>query len=153
MADDVPPSAAPAPDAAVRQARLRFTRFSFTRSQAGRGAAEVELVTPGGATFSGKASGPSTPLGDFKIVGDASLAALAQAVGGGWHLELQGVKPLRAFDANVVIVCVLARHDDEATLHRLVGSHLSDGGDPLRSTVVAILGATNRLLGNVIATR
>jgi len=34
-----------------------------------------------------------------------------------------------------------------------VGCHLATDDDPLRSTVVAILGATNRVLGNRIATR
>jgi hypothetical protein len=140
-----PESAAPA--------RLRFTHFAFQRSQAGQCSAEVALMTPDGRTHRGAASGQSTPLGDFRVAGDATIKALQLAVGTGYGLELQGVKPVRAFDANVVIVSVLARGPEESVATRLVGCHLSEDGDPIRSTVIAILGATNRLLGNRIATR
>ncbi len=145
-ADAAAPSGAPA-------ARLRFTHFAFHRTQAGQCTAEVALMTPDGRTHRGSASGQSTPLGDYRVAGDAALHALQSAVGSGIALELQGVKPVRAFDANVVIVSVTARRADEAAPHRLVGCHLSDEGDPIRSTVIAILGATNRLLGNRIAMR
>jgi hypothetical protein len=90
---------------------------------------------------------------DFRIVGEAALKALQAAVGPDVHLDLQGVKPVRAFDANVVIVSVLARLVGDEKPRRLVGCHLSEDDDPMRSTVVAILGATNHLLGNRIATR
>jgi hypothetical protein len=142
---ETPPSAPPA--------RLRFTHFAFTRTQAAQCSAEVALLTPDGKTHKGKASGQSTPLGDFRVAGEAALKALQSAVGTDIVLELQGVKPVRAFDSNVVIVSVFARIGDEPTARRLVGCHLSDDGDPIRSTVVAILGATNRLIGNRIATR
>ncbi len=146
-----PPPAADAPPST--SARLRFVHFGVSRTQAGQVTADVAFLTPEGVKHSAKASGQSTPLMDYRIVGDAALKALQAAVGRDVHLELQGVKPVRAFDANVVIVSVLARLEGEEKPRRLVGCHLSEDDDPLRSTVVAILGATNRLLGNRIATR
>jgi hypothetical protein len=66
------------------------------------------------------------------------------------HLELIGVKSMRAFDDTVMIVSVLARRDGEVT--RLLGCALA-GEDLLRGVVIATLQATNRIVGNAIATR
>ncbi|MGH7520046.1 MAG: hypothetical protein ACREMI_02085 [Gemmatimonadales bacterium] len=63
--------------------------------------------------------------------------------------ELLGVKAVRAFDATVVIVSLSARAE-QAT--RLVGSCLTET-DPPRGAALAVLNATNRLLGNYLATR
>lgn len=155
MSDPASPTPASASDAptTAAAARLRFVHFQTSRTQAGQFTAEVALLTPEGTRHSAKATGQSTPLMDFRIVGDAALKALQAAVGPNVHLELQGVKPVRAFDANVVIVSVLARLEGDEKPRRLVGCHLSEDDEPMRSTVVAILGATNRLLGNRIATR
>ena len=64
--------------------------------------------------------------------------------------ELLGVKAVRAFDATVVIVSLSAR--DAAHASRLVGSYLTDN-DPPRGAALAVLNATNRILGNYFATR
>jgi hypothetical protein len=66
------------------------------------------------------------------------------------NLELIGVKAMRAFDANIVIVSVGATR--EGNPERLLGSYLAEQ-DPLRGAVIAVLNATNRVLGNFIATR
>jgi hypothetical protein len=63
--------------------------------------------------------------------------------------ELVGVKAIRAFDATVVIVSVANRRDGPS---RLLGSCLVEN-DPVRGAVLAVLSATNRVLGNFIATR
>ncbi|MFN9213702.1 MAG: hypothetical protein ACK53A_16995 [Gemmatimonadota bacterium] len=126
--------------------------MGVTRTQAGQLRAEVALIGPDGVRHAATAIGQSTPLMDYRIVGDAALKALQAAVGPDVHLELQGVKPVRAFDANIAIVAVIVRINGGEP-RRLVGCHLATDDDPLRSTVVAILGATNRVLGNRIATR
>lgn len=148
---DVAPTAPES--AALGPARLRFVHFSLARTQSGVLTVEVAFQTPEGQRHAATATGQSTPLMDYRIVGDAALKALQMAVGTDMTLELQGVKPVRAFDANVVIVSVLAKADGSDRARRLVGCHLSEDEEPLRSTVVAILGATNRVLGNRIATR
>ena len=65
------------------------------------------------------------------------------------EFELLGVKAVRAFDATVVIVSV-ACHNGVAV--RLVGSCLRETDLP-RGAALAVLNATNRVLGNVIFTR
>jgi predicted RNase H-like nuclease (RuvC/YqgF family) len=60
--------------------------------------------------------------------------------------ELLGVKAVRAFDATVVIVS-LATHGGESSDQRVVGSVLTEV-DPGRAAALAVLNATNRILGN-----
>jgi hypothetical protein len=59
--------------------------------------------------------------------------------------ELLGVKAVRAFDATVVIVSLATQGDQGA--QRVVGSYLTES-DPPRGAALAVLNATNRLLGN-----
>ena len=70
----------------------------------------------------------------------------------GWHhsrkqvsFDLLGVKAVRAFDSTVLIVSLSVR--EEALAKRLVGSFLTDA-DPPRGAALAVLNATNRMLGN-----
>ena len=56
---------------------------------------------------------------------------------------------MRAFDANVIIVSVV---NHGVGPKKLIGSCLVET-DPTRGAVVAVLSATNRVLGNLIATR
>jgi hypothetical protein len=67
----------------------------------------------------------------------------------GLGLELMGVKLVRAFDANVIIVSCSQR---TARTTRLVGCYLADR-DAVRGAALAVLNATNRVLGNYITTR
>src|SRR5438445_582944 len=64
--------------------------------------------------------------------------------------ELLGVKAVRAFDATVVIVSLSVRTEGKAA--RMVGSYLTEG-DATRGAALAVLNATNRVLGNYFATR
>ncbi|MBK8248657.1 MAG: hypothetical protein IPK85_14790 [Gemmatimonadetes bacterium] len=133
-----------------RRSRLRFTGLHFERTPSARCTAIVELEWTPGDVIRGQADGIASPLGDLRVVADATLRAIESFTKGTVTLELIGVKTMRAFDANVVMVSVLARGTDGE--RRLLGCHLSD--DNLsRSTVIATLQATNRALGNTIATR
>jgi hypothetical protein len=58
--------------------------------------------------------------------------------------------PVPAFDATVVIVSLSARQ--EARASRLVGACLTETDAP-RGAALAVLNATNRILGNLFATR
>jgi hypothetical protein len=64
---------------------------------------------------------------------------------GGMSFELLGVKAVRAFDSTVVIVS-LAVHG-EGNGQRVVGSYLTEN-DTARGAALAVLNATNRILGN-----
>lgn len=136
--------------AQLKRERLRFTNFSFTRTPSGQCSAEVELEWLEGVRVVGKATGPSSPVSDLRVAAEAAIKAIETFSEGALDLDLLGVKALRAFDANIVIVSVEVKRGDGPT--RLLGSHLAEK-DPVRSSVVAVLNATNRILGNYIATR
>jgi hypothetical protein len=70
--------------------------------------------------------------------------ALCQAVQGETAFELLGVKAVRAFDATVVIVSLATSAEGD---QRVVGSVLTED-DPGRAAALAVLNATNRILGN-----
>ncbi|MEP7383277.1 MAG: hypothetical protein ABI910_16415 [Gemmatimonadota bacterium] len=136
-----------------RRERLRFTRFAFERSPTAHCCAEVELEYQKGDAVIGRAEGIATPLGDVRLAAEATLRAIELFAKGSLRFDLLGVKQMRAFDANVVIVSVLCIDPSgREPERRLLGCHLADE-DPLKGAVVATLQATNRLLGNAIATR
>ena len=142
------PNFAPAPLQARRE-RLRFSDFRFQRTTDGRCMAEVELEWVDGIKVRGSASGQSSATVDLRVAAEAALRALEKFVEGNLAFELIGVKAIRAFDANVVIVSVSNRKTGP---QRLLGSCLVEG-DPVRGAAVAVLSATNRVMGNFIATR
>ena len=135
---------------AMKRQRLRLLQFTFTRTPHGRCHAEVEFEWLEGERISGKADGIASTLGDLRLPADATLRAIEAFARGAVQLELIGVKSMRAFDDTVVIVSVLLRNGGEVT--RLLGCALA-GDDLLRGVVVATLQATNRVVGNTIATR
>src|ERR1044071_3528443 len=104
-----------------RRVRLKFADFSFARTPSGQCSAEVALEWDN-VTYVGRAVGQSSPLGDFRVAAEAALRALEEFAKGAVHLELLGVKHIRAFDANLLIVSVSVRED--ARLTRLVGCYL-----------------------------
>ena len=136
--------------AQLKRERLRFTNFVFTRTPAGLCTAEVELEWVEGVRVVGKATGQSSPVSDLRVAAEAALDAIERFSDGALQLDLLGVKALRAFDANIIIVSVEVKRGEGPT--RLLGSHLAEK-DPVQSSVVAVLNATNRILGNYIATR
>jgi len=138
----------PGPQSSIRRERLRFSEFSFTRSPSGHVSINVELEYEGQRWF-GRSAGQSSPLGDLRMAAEAALRALEEFADGSLSFELIGVKHIRAFDSNLVIVSIGVR-DSAGT--RLVGCYLADEDMP-RGAALAVLNATNRLLGNYLATR
>ena len=139
-----------AAQAAAKRERLRFTDFSFQRSPSGLCVAEVSLGWHDGSTIRGRASGQSGPMGDLRLAADAALRALEQFSNHELLFELIGVKLVRAFDENLVIVSIAMRGEQGPT--RLIGAYLA-ADDVTRGAAVAVLNATNRVLGNYVATR
>ena len=130
--------------------RLRFTDFRFDRTPSGRSSATVQFEWVEGEPIMGKASGQTSELGDLRIASEAALRAIETFAQGAFRLELLGVKLVRAFDSNVIIVAISVIKPDGPV--RLLGCTLAER-DPLHGSVIAVLHATNRLLGNLIATR
>jgi len=144
--------APPAPAGASHgsRERLRFTDFRFDRTPSGRSSATVQFEWIEGDPIMGKATGQTSELGDLRIASEAALRAIETFSQGAFKLELLGVKLIRAFDSNVIIVAISVIKEDGAV--RLLGCTLAER-DPLHGSVIAVLHATNRLLGNLIATR
>jgi hypothetical protein len=124
--------------------RLRFAGFDFRKLPSGVGSAAVTLEWKGTDRFVGRAEGVSSAFADLRLAVEATLRALHEFNRHKDTFELVGVKSVRAFDANVVMVSVMAKRDGKPT--QLVGCRIAEG-DPLRSAVLATLQATNRLLG------
>jgi hypothetical protein len=125
--------------------RLRFAEFTLDRLSNGRCRVRVGLTWRGSEQFSGSAEGLSSEAGELRCAAQACVIALTQAVGGDPAFELLGVKGVRAFDSTVVIVSLSI--NQEAGAYRVVGSFLTDN-DPPRGAALAVLNATNRILGN-----
>lgn len=130
--------------------RLRFQEFAFERLPNGRCRSRVILSWSDGRRFTGESEGVTSQAGELRCAAVAAVGALSLAVTPGMDFELLGVKAVRAFDATVVIVSMSAR--GEGGPARLVGSYLTDN-DPPRGAALAVLNATNRILGNYFATR
>lgn len=134
------------PQTYARRERLRFVGFAFERLPSGRCQAEVTLELGPGERWIGRAEGVASDAGELRCSAEATLRAIEQSVAGHVTFDLLGVKAVRAFDSVVLIVSVVSRGD--GATHRLVGSFLADH-DTTRGAAVAVLNATNRLLGNI----
>ena len=145
-----PPPAPVVNETQLRRERLRLSDFRMARTPSGRSAAHVELEWIDGIRVHGGAEGQTSELGDLRLASEAALRALERFSGGALSFEMIGVKLLRAFDANVVIVSVDVRSAEGP--RRLLGCYLAER-DVARGAVLAVLNATNRVLGNFIATR
>jgi hypothetical protein len=127
-------------------------RLVCCRVEHGRGAmthalVECEGPTPGRST-TGRQQGSTCPGGDLRLAALATLDAISQATCGALRLELIGVKPMRAFDTNLVVVAVIAHHEGQTT--RIVGAALADE-DAVVGTARATLHAVNRLASPLLA--
>lgn len=136
-----------ASSALAQRERLRFLSFSFNRSPAGRVTCEVVLEFAPGEQVVGRAEGQASPSGDSRLGAEAAIRALEMFTEGKITFELVGVKVIRAFDANVVITSIRQHGDDGPD--RMLGIYLAEG-DVARGAALAVLNATNRLLGNFI---
>ena len=125
--------------------RLRFAEFTLDRLPNGRCRARVGLTWRDSEQFTGEGEGLASQAGELRCSAQACVIALGQAMQGGLSFELLGVKAVRAFDATVVIVS-LAVHG-EGGGSRVVGSYLTEADTP-RGAALAVLNATNRILGN-----
>ena len=125
--------------------RVRFSHFAMERRANGRCHASVMLTFGDDREFHGETDGLSSPTGELRCAAQACVDALRQAVHEVVRFEVLGVKAVRAFDSSVVIVSLAFEGPDGA--HRLVGCCLTEQ-DTSRGAALAVLNATNRVLGN-----
>jgi len=148
MSNAVQPIATNAAPHGDRPGRLFFHSFTSERSPSGKCTARIVLEF-GGKQWHGRAEGQSSPIGDLRLGAEAAMQAVEDFAEGNLGLELMGVKLIRAFDANVVIVSATQRSARDT---KLVGCYLADE-DAMRGAALAVLNATNRVLGNYLTTR
>lgn len=127
------------------QDRLRFAEFTLDRLPNGRCRARVVLTWQETERFCGESEGLASEAGELRCAAQATVQALSEAVRGAVNFEMVGVKAVRAFDATVVIVSLAVQGENRG--QRLVGSYLTDT-DFARGAALAVLHATNRILGN-----
>ncbi len=128
--------------------RLRFVDFELRKLQNGRCRARVVLEWHPEEQFIGSAEELGSQAGELRCAAQAALAAIERAVESQVSFELLGVKAVRAFDATVVIVSLTSRQDSRPS--RLVGSFITDDLSA-RGAALAVMNATNRVLGNIFA--
>jgi len=129
----------------VPRDRLRFSDFLLDRLPNGRCRARVTLEFRDAEEFAAEVEGLASQAGELRCAAQACVLALTKAVKDQIKFELLGVKAVRAFDANVVIVSLSIPAEREGP--RLVGCFLTDE-DTARGAALAVLNATNRVLGN-----
>ena len=131
-----------------REERLRFVDFQFATEPNGRCHAEVTLAHGTDVRWRGTAEGLASDAGEMRCAAEATLKAIEASARGSITFELLGVKAVRAFDTIVLIVSVVSRGSGQT--HRLVGSFLADQ-QHTRGAALAVLNATNRVMGNIFA--
>ena len=138
-------SAAYRPERRDRQ-RVRFMELKRSVQPDQQVAYTVRLEWAG-TEYTGTAAGEKGDAVELRTISSASLIAIAALVPHDVKVRLAGVKMMRAFDAEMIVVS-LYRPDDEP--HNLVGAVVA-GDDPRRAAATAVLAALNRLLGNYLA--
>lgn len=127
--------------------RLRFVGLQLAHAT-DNVVARVELDWLGQARVSGEGSGDTSERGELRAAADATLRALEAFTGGLLGFDLVGVKSMRGFDADIIMVSVMLGRGGGP--QRLVGCHLAEG-DRGRAAVMATLHATNRVVAGFIA--
>ncbi|MFL5382619.1 MAG: hypothetical protein ACJ8GN_08925 [Longimicrobiaceae bacterium] len=131
--------------AAEPRRRVRFVAATVDSSRVGRAVARVELEWAG-QVHTGELEGETGPAPEQRLAALATLEALGKVLEGRVRFQLVGIKPMRAFDADVVVALLRSDVDGRS----LLGAALA-ADDPNRAASVAVLNATNRILGNYLS--
>lgn len=126
--------------------RVRFLHSRLSRGAAGRVVASVGLEW-GGEEYEREVEGESGGPVELRLAALATLRTLEAVIGGVLEFRLVGIRALRAFDADLIVVLLRTEHSPSP----LIGASLAMD-DPIRSAAVAVLNATNRILGNYLIT-
>jgi hypothetical protein len=100
-----------------------------------------------GRTIAGEAIGEKGENLELRTAAAAALDAIAEVADPPIDLRLAGIKSIRAFDSELMVVSLYR----PASARNLLGAVLVVG-DPRRAAALAVLHALNRVLGNYLAT-
>ncbi|MFW5950532.1 MAG: hypothetical protein ACOCVZ_00300 [Gemmatimonadota bacterium] len=96
----------------------------------------------------GTATGERGPAIELKTTGEAAVRALEALTDQELGLRIIGVKPIHAFDSDLMVASVVR---SGAARQPLVGAVVVTG-QPLEAAALAVLSALNRTLGNFLHT-
>lgn len=125
--------------------RVRFMAARLSKPHVGRAHAEVELEWAG-RTYAAEMEGESGAALELRLAALATVRTLDAILAGRVRFELVGIKGFRAFDADLVVALLRSDVDGKS----LIGAALATE-DPFRSAALAVLNATNRILGNYLS--
>lgn len=128
--------------------RIKFSSIERIMERTGNVRMRVSLEWNGEIKL-GEATGESGELVEQRTAAAASLSALEAVVGESLGIKLVGVKHVRAFDEELMVV---ALYRPGPPTQRLVGS-VSIDKDPRRAAAVAVLNGLNRILGTYLNVR
>jgi hypothetical protein len=131
-------------DLAARQ-RVKFIGVEHVTERDGNVRMRVTLGW-NGELRQGSAVNEAGELIELRTAAAAALDALEQVRGESLGIKLVGVKQLRAFDVDLMVV---ALYRSGPSPQRFVGA-VPVGGDTRRAAAVAVLNALNRILGNYL---
>jgi metal-dependent HD superfamily phosphatase/phosphodiesterase len=131
--------------------RVKLVEAQLTHGADTRAQAEVALEWRA-VEYRGKAAGVGHGAVDLRLCAQATLDALHQLLGGRMSFRLIGVKSVKAFDDSVAIVALGAHDTDTNENRRLIGTAMAPQGNLSTGVARAVLNATNRVLGNFLAT-
>lgn len=133
--------------------RLRFDGLEHEVTPDGSGIVSVRLEW-GGQTYEGSVPCLETLQGVIKAASQATLTATLASTkahrSDGIHLEVVGVKAVRAFDGWVVVTRINGTSGDERL--RLLGAAPCEAEEDLPNAAVkAVLNASNRVMEQQVA--
>ena len=125
--------------------RVRFEQLDRREERDNRVRITVTLEWHG-LKYVGEALGEKGEAIEMRTAATAALVALDKVLDGTLGMRLIGVKQVRAFDAELMVVSLYK----ESTRQKLVGIVIMTG-DACRAGALAVLSALNRSLGNTLA--
>ena len=129
--------------------RIEFEEFKLEELPHGRCHALAVLSWPRGHNHVGTAEADDTETGRYWCAAEATARALELSVAE-IKLDVQSVRLLREAETNIVVV-LLSYELLGGMRQKLVGSCIVGKLKPFRSVALAVLKATNRIMGNVIS--
>jgi hypothetical protein len=128
--------------------RIKFSKIERILERSGNVKMRVSLEWNGEQKV-GESSGENGDLLEQRTAATATLVALEAVIGEALGIKLVGVKHVRAFDEELMVV---AMYRPGPPAQRLVGS-VSIDDDPRRAAAVAVLNGLNRMLGTYLNLR
>ena len=104
----------------------------------------VSLEWKEGELFHGSSLALNTPEGRVRAGAASTMEAAGGILTGGLQLELRGIKVVRAFDSQVVLVSL--RGFSDSAQYELIGSTTAPEGDLVEGGALAVLDAINRIM-------